>query len=108
MRVEYEPAQVCFLQDIFKSRRVSAFGQPESGGLRLKRFAKQITADQNLRANRFARLLQERQKSVCCSGSDQLKRTVFVQRGEGGKQIAFPIFSETLPTFTEARVIELG
>ena len=108
MRVEYEPAQICFLQDIFKSRRVSAFGQPESGGLRLKRFAKHIAADQNLRANRFARLLQERQKSVRRSGSNELKRTVFVQRGEGGKQIAFPIFNEPLPAFTEACVIELS
>ena len=95
MRVENEPAQICFLQDIFKSRRVSAFRQPESGGLAPKRFAKDVAADQNLRADGFAAIAGGAAASPCVaaeamSSSEPLRATARKRR----KQIAFPLFDK--------------
>ena len=48
MRVENEPANICFLQDRFQIRIVSAFRQPKAGGLDTEKIHIDIASNQNL------------------------------------------------------------
>src|SRR2546423_4779818 len=64
MRINDEPTHVRFPEDVLNPGMISAFRQPESGGLRVKRRAIRFAADKNLRAHCFGRSLKQRQQTV--------------------------------------------
>src|SRR5207248_10147980 len=62
MGVDDEPTKVRFVQNRIETGTVSALRKPETSRIGAESSAVRIAADENLRAHRFARLLQQRQR----------------------------------------------
>src|SRR5436305_5075000 len=106
VRVHDEPPDIRFTKDILDTRMVSAFRQPKPGRIGLKRGPVRIATDQNLRAHRFGRLLEQRQQSMGRSGGHQLEATLVPQPPKYREQVAVPL-KETLPASPKMIVIKL-
>src|SRR2546423_1929395 len=89
--VDDEPAQVRFPQDILNAGMISAFGQPKPVWIGVKCRPIRIATDENLRANRFGRLLEQWEQTMRRGGGHEFEAAVVAQSAKHGEQIAIPI-----------------
>ena len=109
VRVENEPANVCFLQNRFQLRLVSAFRQPKPDRLGVEKIDIDISPDQNLRARGLRRLLLKNGKQTVRGGAgDDFKRARHAQLAKSGKQITFPFIDKETPANRKNVEIEAG
>src|SRR4029453_3620552 len=90
MCIEDEPPNICLLQERFHSGGVRTFRQPKSDWLGTEKVDIHVSADQNLGARGWRRLLlKDGEQTVRRSAGDDFERARLHQLAKSGKQIAF-------------------
>src|SRR5215470_2615164 len=98
MRIENEPANVCFLQDELEIARISAFREPKPSWLCPKKIDINIASDQNLCSAGLERLEQWEQ-GMRGGGGNNFERAGFPQLAKSSEQITFAFIHKETPAF---------
>src|SRR6267154_2423170 len=87
MCIGNEPTQTRFRQNLFESLEIGAFRQPNATWLNGKTASIMIASDQNLCAQRWGMLRQQRQQSVGRCACDDFEATAVLWPAKSSDQI---------------------
>jgi hypothetical protein len=82
--VDNEPADLGFLEIVFDSRKISAFGQPNPPRIATKTVSVIVSGDLNLGSNRLWKILHQRKETMSGSAGDDFKDTCILKFSKGG------------------------
>ena len=82
--VDDEPANLGFLEVVFDSRKICAFGKPDPPRIATKTVSVIVSGDLNLGPDRLWKILHQRKEAVGGSAGDDLKDVGILKFSKGG------------------------
>ena len=88
VRVDYEPADFGFLQEIFHALEISAFRQPDSAVAGGQTMAIMIAGDKDLCSNGGRMISEQRQQGMRRGASNDFELALFLKFSKSANEIA--------------------
>ena len=106
--IENEPADFGFLEVVFYSWVVGAFGQPDTAGIAPETLVVVVACDLDLGADGLRKFAHEGKKSVSGSAGNDFENASVLEFAEGVDEVAVVVVAKEGTAVVEALVVELG